>query len=95
MGYSALEACAALGVPVPERLSLIGYDGTHWPSTSPHILTSVEVPLDAIAMSAVQLLHELILGQEEAPVCRVLPVSLWQGTTLAPPFTGDAGPIGP
>jgi len=93
MGYSALEACEALGIAVPERLSVIGYDGIHWPSTSRHILTSVEVPLDTIAVSAVQLLHELILGQAEAPVCRVLPVSLWQGTTLAPPFPGDVGSV--
>ena len=84
-GYKTLEACEALGVAVPERLSLIGYDWLHFPSTSPHVLTSVEVPLAAIAAEAVDVLDRLIAGAGEAPIRKLIPVSLRHGTTLAAP----------
>ena len=84
-GYATLEECERLGIAVPEQLSFIGYDGLQWPSTSPHVLASVDVDLDTLAEAAVRLLDRLIQGEVEAPACRVFPVKLSRGTTLAPP----------
>jgi len=85
LGYEVLEACERLGVAVPDRLSLIGYDGLHWPCTSRHVLASVDVHLGALAETAVILLDEQIQGKCAAPVQKLYPVSFLQGTTLGPP----------
>ena len=83
-GYLALDACERLGIAVPQQLSLVGYDGLHWPSLSRHILTSVAVDLDALANTAVVLLQELIEGEVSPLKNVVLPVTLLAGTTLGP-----------
>ena len=85
IGYRVLEACDRLGVRVPEELSLVGYDGIHWSSTSPHILASVQVPMDQMADSAVAALDQLICGTVEGPIIAKLPVTLNYGTTLTTP----------
>jgi DNA-binding LacI/PurR family transcriptional regulator len=85
VGYRVLEACERLGIAVPQQLSLIGYDGLHWPSVSPHVLASVVSDLDTISDTSVRLLDELIRGEATAPVTRRFPVRLDRGTTLAPP----------
>jgi LacI family transcriptional regulator len=90
LGYESLEACDRLGVRVPHDLSLVGYDGLHWPSTSSHVLTSVHVPLAAAAERAVALLDDLLEGRCEGAAQEWYPVALGDGTTLAPP---PAGPI--
>jgi DNA-binding LacI/PurR family transcriptional regulator len=82
IGYRILEGCDRLGIRVPEQLSLVGYDGLHWPSTSSHILTSVAVDIDTAAAAAVAMLTSQING--EAPSerrCR-LPVRWEPGTTF-------------
>jgi len=84
LGYMILEQCAALGVSVPERLSLVGYDGLPWPAKTPHILASVAVDLDAMGEAAVETLHRLITHQGAGLVQRVLPVTFCRGTTLGP-----------
>lgn len=85
IGYSALSTCKRLGISVPGQLSLVGYDGLQWPSTSGHFLTSVDVSLDTLSETAIQVLDNLIQGRAEAPVRRVVPVTLSQGTTLGSP----------
>lgn len=85
IGYRVLEACERLGIRVPEDLSLVGYDGIHWPSTSSHILASVHVPVEQMAMTAVQALDHLICGEDDGPISARLPVTLDHGTTLAAP----------
>ena len=85
LGYRVLEVCEALGVRVPEQLSLISYDGLHWPSTSRHVLDSIDTDFEELAASAVRLLDQLLRGEVTAPDARVFPVRLAPGTTLAPP----------
>jgi LacI family transcriptional regulator len=82
LGYQLLEACDRLKIAVPEQLSLISYDGLHWPSTSRHVLASVEVNLDALAGAAVHLLDDLITSVVSSPVLQMYPVMLASGTTL-------------
>ena len=85
VGYHLLESCERVGIAVPEQLSLVGYDGLHWPSRSPHLLASVVVDLAALAEAAVGLLDDLVTGQVTPPQNIVLPVELQRGTTLAVP----------
>ncbi len=84
LGYKILEQCEALGIAVPERLSLVGYDGLPWPAKTSHTLASVAVDLDAMGEVAVEILHRLISHQTPAPIQSVLPVTFLQGTTLGP-----------
>jgi DNA-binding LacI/PurR family transcriptional regulator len=82
IGYRILEGCDRLGIRVPEQLSLVGYDGLHWPSTSPHILTSVAVDIDAAAAAAVEMLNSQINGETPAQRRCRLPVRWEPGTTF-------------
>ncbi len=84
LGYMMLEQCGALGIAVPERLSLVGYDGLPWPAKTPHTLASVQVDLDAMGEAAVETLHRFITHQGPASVQRVLPVTFCRATTLGP-----------
>jgi len=81
IGYRMLEACDELGIAVPDQLSLVGYDGLHWPSTSSHLLASVVVDLELLVETAVQFLDRLIQG-EDGLLKEVFPVSFDPGTTL-------------
>lgn len=82
LAYRLLEDCDSLGVQVPAQLSVVSYDGLHWPSTTRHIAGSVHVDLDALAEAAVNLLHRYIIGDEEAYADIAIPVRLEYGTTL-------------
>jgi LacI family transcriptional regulator len=84
--YRILEECEAQGIRIPEDLSIVGYDGIVWPCKSPHVITSVEVPLDAMAAAGIALLDRLIAG-EPGPFLETLPVQFLPGTTLVPPRT--------
>ena len=84
LGYKILEQCEALGIAVPERLSVVGYDGLPWPAKTRHTLASVAVDLDAMGEAAVESLHRLISHQASAPIQSVLPVTFLKGTTLGP-----------
>ena len=87
IGYALVEQCEALGVSVPERLSLVGYDGLPWPAKTRHALASVGVDLDAMGEAAVETLHQLINYRAPDPVQRVLPMTFRLGTTLGPVST--------
>jgi len=86
VGYRILEACDRLSIRVPEQLTLVGYDGLHWPSTSPHILTSVAVDIDTAARVAMGMLDTLIAGEIPEERTYRLPVRWEQGTTLGDPY---------
>jgi len=85
VAYRVLEWCEANGVSVPGDLSIVGYDGVHWPSTSRHVCASVEVDLDAIALAAVRLLDEAINRPGSPARHESVPVRFSAGTTLAMP----------
>lgn len=85
VGYLMLEACDRLGIPIPERLSLIGYDGLYWPSATRLVLNSVTVDVDTLAEAAVYLLDNIVQGKATPPVSEIYPVVLSGGTTLASP----------
>jgi len=85
VAYRMLEACDRLGVKVPGQLSVVGYDGLHWPAVTHHIAASVHVDLVGLADAAVHLLDRLILGYEGEVIEETISVTLTPGTTLGPP----------
>jgi DNA-binding LacI/PurR family transcriptional regulator len=85
LGYEVLEACNEAGIRVPEQLSLVGYDGIHWPSISPHRLASVTLSTDETATTAVRLLDDLIHQHRQPPLAETIAVGFSPGTTLGTP----------
>lgn len=82
--YRIVEACEAMGFDVPGDISIVGYDGIVWPSTSRHVVATVEVPVDEMAEAGLALLNRLIEG-ESGPLAELLSVRFLPGTTLGPP----------
>lgn len=91
LAFAALDAAARLGVPVPERLSVVGFDDSPQADWAMINLTTVHQPIDDMAGEAVRLLLARIdQGVPEQPGARVFPVSLRvRGTTG--PASGGAG----
>lgn len=87
LAYNVLAAADILGIPVPEQVSVIGYDGLQWPSITKHVAASVHVDLNDFASEAVRILDDSIRGVVGAAARVVLPVTFEDGTSLAPPGT--------
>ncbi len=84
LAYGVLATCDSLGIQVPEQLSIVGYDGLHWPSATRHIAASVNVNLPTLARMAVRLLDDYINGYEGPLREEWVPVSFMAGTSLGP-----------
>ena len=65
MALGVLQAADELGVSVPGRLSLLGYDDIEYAALPKIRLSTLAQPTGALARSAVQLLLELV--EEDAP----------------------------
>jgi DNA-binding LacI/PurR family transcriptional regulator len=83
IAYRLVSSLESAGISVPSDLAVIGYDGLHWPSRSPHIVSSVRVDLNELACEAVKLLIERIEDPASKPVRRQIPVTFLHGSTLA------------
>lgn len=60
MAIGALQEAHALGIRVPEDLSIVGFDGIEAASWTQPPLTTVEQPIDQIAETAVEALRALV-----------------------------------
>ncbi len=85
LAYGVLASCESLGISIPDQLSVIGYDGLHWPFQTRHVAASVGVNHSCLARAAVKLLDEYINGYDGPLREDVLPVSFSAGTSLGPP----------
>lgn len=83
LAYRLIETLEGRGTKVPGDLSVVGFDGLVWPSVTANVVTSVAVPVDEIAKSAMNILHQMISG-EPYPPSVVVPVEFFPGTTLLP-----------
>lgn len=88
LAYQLLDHCAAQGIRVPQQLSVVGYDGLTWGSTTGHTASSVKVDIEALAETAIDLLVARITGESELPLVHYLPTAFLEGTTLGPAPTG-------
>lgn len=76
LAYATLREAEALGIRVPEQLSIIGYDGLPWEPTT-HEMATVAVDLKELTREAVAVLLDPPLEREVTIPCRFSP-----GTTL-------------
>jgi len=87
IAYFILESLESKGVRFPEDLSVIGYDGIHWPSKSSHIAASVKVDMYDLAAKSIELLDSVIAGKQSHVLELTEPVSFDPGTTFGPAKT--------
>lgn len=85
LGYRILEHCEHLGIRVPDDVTIVGYDGMHWPSSSHHILGSVALDLAELSDKAIRLLSDAVSGRSLKPENIIQPVRFEPGTTVGPP----------
>jgi LacI family transcriptional regulator len=85
LAYQFLEICENMGIAIPDQLSIVGYDGIHWPSVSTHISSSVEVDIRSTAQLAVSMLDRVIENPTLKGVHEFSQVRFCEGTTLGPP----------
>lgn len=83
LASGVLRAAAALGLRVPEDVSVAGFDGADLPWLQPTVLSTVVQPTDEKGRTAARAVVELLEGRRPADVN--LPVSVRLGTTTGPP----------
>ena len=84
---AAVEAAAALGLRVPEDLSVVGFDNVPESALSTPPLTTVEQPIREMGRRAVELLIELINGRPVDPAHVMLATRLVVRRSTAAPST--------
>ncbi|WP_276355504.1 LacI family DNA-binding transcriptional regulator [Cohnella caldifontis] len=87
MAAGALQALAGNGIPVPDRISVLGYDGDTCAAYTMPPLTTVRPARDLGAAKAVILLQRLLQG-ENGTMERVLPVLMERQSAARVPGTG-------
>jgi DNA-binding LacI/PurR family transcriptional regulator len=85
MAIGVLQEAAALGLRVPDELSVIGFDGIEATEWTQPALTTVEQPIDVIAKTAIAALNTQIDDPGEVPANSVFRPRLKLGGTTAPP----------
>lgn len=85
IGLQMHQALCEAGIPVPDRISLVGYDDAVplFNSQGENVLTTVALPLETMGREAVRLLVHRITGQEASNRQIVLPVTLVPRLTTA------------
>ena len=84
IAIGVLQEAAALGLRVPEELSIVGFDGVAAAWTQPQ-LTTVEQPIEQIAETALEALRALIEQPDVELPSFVFRPRLRRGGTSAPP----------
>ena len=85
MAIGALQEAAALGLRVPEDLSIVGFDGIDAAAWTEPPLTTIEQPIDEIARTAIEALRALVDGPAQTLPSYVFRPTLRVGGTTAPP----------
>lgn len=85
MAIGALLEAAALGLRIPDDLSIVGFDGIEAGSWTQPPLTTVAQPLGDIAETAITALRTLIKAPHQAQPNYVFRPRLRVGGTTAPP----------
>jgi len=92
MGFGLLRACREAGIPVPDRLSIIGFDDIFGSDLTTPGLTSIRSPLAAIGETAMRRLLAEIRNDVDADAEPALPTEfVLRQSTSAPaavPATG-------
>ena len=85
----AVKAALALGIRVPQDLSVVGFDNAPWLGPVEIPLTTVSIPRRLLSAGAVDLLVDVVAGRAAADDTRILECDLLVRDTTAPaPDTG-------
>jgi len=80
-----MQAARDLGISVPVRLSIVGYDDTPESATTRPALTSVRQPLTLIGETAGRLLISQLAGDPvDTKMCLLTPELIVRESTAAP-----------
>ncbi|GAB3699240.1 LacI family DNA-binding transcriptional regulator [Mariniluteicoccus flavus] len=92
MAIGLLHRLIAYGVPVPERLSVVGIDNIPVSAVVRPPLTTVELPRRDAGRIAAETMAALLVGSEPAPGDRLLPTHLVvrESTAALSPVTASA-----
>jgi DNA-binding LacI/PurR family transcriptional regulator len=85
MAIGAMQEAVALGLRVPEDVSIVGFDGIDAATWTQPPLTTVEQPIDEIARTAVAALRAQVERPDERQPSYVFRPQLREGGTTAPP----------
>ena len=85
MAIGAMLEATALGLRVPEDLSVVGFDGIDAGTWTQPPLTTVEQPIDDIAATAIEALRKLIETPDHAQPNYIFHPRIRPGGTTAPP----------
>jgi DNA-binding LacI/PurR family transcriptional regulator len=85
MAIGALQEATALGLRVPDDLSIVGFDGIDAAAWTEPPLTTIEQPIDEIAGTAIDVLRALVDGPAQTLPSYVFRPILRVGRTTAPP----------
>jgi DNA-binding LacI/PurR family transcriptional regulator len=80
-----IRALREADIAVPGQVSVTGFDGTEVGHYLRPSLTTIEMPLHQIGLTAMELLNRQIAGEKMQPLTLSLPVSLKVGESSAPP----------
>lgn len=86
-GIRLIEVARALGLRVPEDLSVVGFDNIPESALAEPPLTTVAQPLHRMGVEAMEMLLTLVRGGELAPRHHRLPTDLVVRSSTAPPAT--------
>jgi DNA-binding LacI/PurR family transcriptional regulator len=85
MAFGVLKEARALGLRVPEELSIVGFDGIEAGIWLEPPLTTIEQPIERLAETAVEALQTLIAEPGRSLPSFVFKAKLRQGGSTAPP----------
>lgn len=85
VAFGALARLNARGVPVPDEISLVGFDDLVFAAISAPPLTTIAMPTEAAGRAAVTILLDLLDGVADEPAAQVLDTHLIVRATTAPP----------
>ncbi|HEX6468337.1 MAG TPA: LacI family DNA-binding transcriptional regulator [Streptosporangiaceae bacterium] len=84
MALAGLSVAAEMGVPVPERLSLVAWDDSVLCQLVHPPLTAVSLDIAAYGARVARLLLDQVTGEAPQSVCHVTPVLVPRGSTAPP-----------
>ena len=91
MAIGAMQEAAALGLRVPDDLSIVGFDGIDAATWTQPPLTTIEQPIDEIAGTAIEAMQALVDGPGQTlPSYVFRPTLRVGGTTAAPRSPGGS-----
>jgi LacI family transcriptional regulator len=86
MALGAMRAVAERGLAVPDDMSILGFDDVPQASTSTPPLTTIRQPAHAMVQMAIEALIRHMDGKLEPPKTTIMPTTLVERASCAPPL---------